>query len=232
MVIITGTSRGIGNALAEHYLSLGKTVHGIGRTSTLVHPNYTHHTCDLGNPKAVSELTFSNPDDELIFIHNAGILGPVNRFSALDDDPTAEIMQVNFHAGTAILHSLMKQRSVDQRLTVVFISSGAGKRPIPSWAGYCASKAAVDLFLSTVQAEETEKGSTTRLYAFSPGVVNTQMQTDIRTVSNANFSSSERFQQLYEQNELQEPKIVAEKIAKLIADRPEGQVLWSAADIH
>jgi len=230
MVIITGTSRGIGKALAEHYLAMGKTVHGISRTSALEHPNYVHHTCDLGNPEAVKRLNFPNPEEELIFVHNAGILGPVNRFSELDSDPTNEIMQVNFHAGTAILHRLMRQSS-KHLFTVVFISSGAGKRPIPSWAGYCSSKAAVDLFLSTVQLEETEKGSNTRLYAFSPGVVDTQMQTAIRGVDIARFSSSERFHQLHSNNELQDPKEVAAKIAKLIAKRPEGQVLWNATEV-
>ena len=231
MVIITGTSRGIGKALAEHYLALGKAVHGIGRTSTLHHTSYTHHFCDLSNAEAVGNLKFAVDDDELIFVHNAGMLGSVNRFSDLETDPTAEIMQVNFHAGTALLHALMKQYKSNQALTVVFISSGAGKRPIPSWAGYCASKAAVDLFLSTVQAEESEKGSNIRLYAFSPGVVDTQMQREIRNVSEANFSASERFHQLHEQNELQSPGVVAEKIATLIENRPEGQVLWNANEL-
>lgn len=232
MIIITGTSRGIGKAIAEKYLSEGEIVHGIGRTSTIEHANYTHHFCDLSSPKQVEELQIPEMNEAVVFIHNAGILGTVNRFAGLKKQDTSEVMQLNFLSGTELLHKLVRSLKQEQLFTGVFISSGAGKRPIPSWAAYCASKAAVDLFLETFQAEEDEKpGSTIRVYAFSPGVVDTAMQTQIRSVEKEHFSSIERFRDLHSDNELLAPEIVAQKLYSLIERRPTEKVLWSVSEI-
>lgn len=231
MIIITGTSRGIGKAIAEKYLNEGETVHGIGRTASIEHPNYMHHTCNLGSAEETAALQLPATDEELIFIHNAGMLGTVNRFSDLEQQDTDDVMQLNFLSGAALLHKLMRSLNPNQVFTGVFISSGAGKRPIPSWAAYCASKAAVDLFLSTVQAEEDEKpDSTIRLYAFSPGVVDTAMQAQIRSTDQEAFSSLDRFQELHASNELLKPENVAQKLHTLIRQRPE-KVLWSVSEI-
>lgn len=232
MIIITGTSRGIGKAIAEKYLSEGEIVQGIGRTSTIEHPNYTHHFCDLSSPKQVEELQIPETNEAVFFIHNAGILGTVNRFADLEKQDTTEVMQLNFLSGTELLHKLVRNLKPGQLFTGVFISSGAGKRPIPSWAAYCASKAAVDLFLAAFQAEEDEKPeSTIRVYAFSPGVVDTAMQTQIRSVEKEYFSSIERFRDLYSDKELLAPETVAQKLHSLIERRPTEKVLWSVSEI-
>jgi NAD(P)-dependent dehydrogenase (short-subunit alcohol dehydrogenase family) len=56
MVIITGTSKGIGKAVTENYLALGQKVIGIGRTKTIEHPNYQHLFVDLSKQKDVIAL--------------------------------------------------------------------------------------------------------------------------------------------------------------------------------
>lgn len=233
MVIITGTSRGIGFSLAKQYLEQGEDVIGVGRTSTIEHGNYTHLFCDLSDPAQVAALSLPKIDEEIIFIHNAGILGEVNRFSEMKQTDIAQVLQVNLFAGAELLHQIVGGLKSKQQFTCVFISSGAGKRPIPSWAAYCASKAAVDLFLQTFQVEENEReNSNTQVYAFSPGVVDTGMQSTIRSVDANRFSSSERFHGLHQNNELQQPDIVAKKLIKLIANRPTDKVLYSVTDIH
>lgn len=240
MIIITGTSRGIGKAVAEQYLAQGKRVVGISRSCSIEHPLYTHLVCDLSSNEAVAALQLPIADKPVIFIHNAGMLGQVNRFSDTAQPDAGEVMQVNYTSGTVLLHHLMKQLKPKQQFTGVFVSSGAGKRPIPSWAAYCASKAAVDLFLQTVQAEEDEKSngngdsqvaSTLRVYAFSPGVVDTAMQADIRSTNEHHFSSSERFHSLHQNGELKSPEEVAEKIIRLIEQRPTDRVLCSVTDL-
>lgn len=231
MIIITGTSRGIGRAIAELYLSKGRQVLGIGRSSTIKHKNYSHLFCDLSKVSEVEALTFPEMKEDIVFIHNAGVLGEVGRFTDLISTSHRDVMQVNFNAGAELFHKLL-QPSNGKEFTCVFISSGAGKRPIASWAGYCASKAAVDLFLETVQAEENEKeNSKVRVYSFSPGVVDTGMQEQIRNVDQEDFSSLERFRHLHANGDLLPPEKVAEKLAKLIHDRPSDKVLWTVAEI-
>ena len=60
---------------------------------------------------------------------------------------------------------------------VAHISSGAGRRPLAGWSVYCATKAAVDHHAVTVAAEDHDG---VRIVAIRPGVVDTDMQGDIR----------------------------------------------------
>jgi len=231
MIIITGASRGIGKAVAELYLSKGRQVLGIGRTTTIEHKNYSHLFCDLSSASEVEELSFPEMAEDIVFIHNAGVLGEIGRFTDLENTSHSEVMQVNFSSGMEIFYKIAA-RSNQQEFTCVFISSGAGKRPIASWASYCASKAAVDLFLETVQAEENEKeNSKLRVYSFSPGVVDTAMQEKIRKAGQEDFSAVERFKGLHANGDLLPPEEVAEKLSQLIHMRPLDKVLWTVGEI-
>ena len=59
---ITGTSRGLGKALAEKILmQSGNRVFGVSRTKTITHERYQHYKLDLGNEKAVLKFKFQPP---------------------------------------------------------------------------------------------------------------------------------------------------------------------------
>lgn len=234
MVIITGTSRGIGKAIAENYLAKGKTVIGIGRNHTIDHSNYTSVICDLSDPDSVEKLSFPDLNtDELIFIHNAGILGEVNYFEKLPTDELAKVMQVNLFSGAVILQKLLQQTDKDRSFKAVFISSGAGKNPIASWASYCASKAAVDLFCQTIQLEEQQLGrSNFHCLSVAPGVVDTEMQALIRSSSEEAFSEVERFKDYKTSNQLYSPELVSKKLHKLVHSTKTDKVLYSLRDIE
>jgi benzil reductase ((S)-benzoin forming) len=234
MVIITGTSRGIGKAIAENYLSLGEQVIGIGRNHTISDPNYSAIMCDLSNPESVDQISFPHFGEEpVIFIHNAGILGRVDYFEKLESGELARVMQVNLFAGAAILQRLLKDLPKTKVFKSIFISSGAGKNPIASWAAYCASKAAVDLFCQTIQLEEQLLGREKfHCISVAPGVVDTDMQVLIRKTSESSFSEVERFKEYKNSNQLYSPELVAKKLYKLIHETPLEQVIHSLRDIH
>ncbi|MDR0802690.1 SDR family NAD(P)-dependent oxidoreductase [Fluviicola sp.] len=233
MVIITGTSRGIGKALAENYLANGKKVIGISRNHTIIHANYTAVACDLSNPDSIEQLAFTNlKSEELIFIHNAGILGEVNYFEKLRADEPHRVMQVNLFAGATILHQLLRLTPKDLPFKAVFISSGAGKNPIASWAAYCASKAAVDMFCQVIQLEEYQLGRTAfNCLSVAPGVVDTEMQARIRSVNQDVFSEVARFQEYKLSDQLYSPKLVSQKLYKLLHHTKLTQVIYSLKDI-
>lgn len=233
MVIITGTSKGIGKAIAENYLALGEQVTGIGRNHTISHPNYTALVSDLSKPEDVEQISFSDFGEEpVIFIHNAGILGQVDYFEKLPSDELTGVMQVNLFAGAAILQKLLKQLPKTHAFKSIFISSGAGKTPIASWAAYCASKAAVDLFCQTIQVEEAQLGRTGfHCLAVAPGVVDTAMQETIRSTNPSSFSDVGRFLEYKNTNQLYTPELVAKKLYKLVHELPLDGVLYSLREI-
>ena len=67
-ILITGTSQGIGKAIAEKFLQEGHTVHGIDReTGSIDHPAYTHHQCDIRDKEHLPQLAGVE-----ILINNAG----------------------------------------------------------------------------------------------------------------------------------------------------------------
>lgn len=229
MVIITGTSKGIGKAIAENYLALGQNVIGIGRTKTIEHLNYQHLFIDLSKQEEVDSIQLSYPtDEEIVFIHNAGVLGEIKRFSDQAKFDLQSTFQVNLFSSAQLLQQVLKSCPLDQVVKTLFVSSGAGKRPIPSWAGYCASKAAVDLFLQTIQLEELEKGRTDfYCYSFAPGIVDTAMQTSIRSTKQSDFSSVEQFKDLHMNGALNTPKKVADTIVKLLSINTQKAVICS-----
>ena len=57
IVLITGSSRGVGRLITDHFLSGGSTVIGVSRSATTIsHENYTHFSVDIGSPEQVIKM--------------------------------------------------------------------------------------------------------------------------------------------------------------------------------
>lgn len=230
MIIITGASSGIGKALAEIYLQQGQKVIGISRTNSIEHELFEFIPCDLTK---VEELKFLlkklpecfTPNEEISLINNAGIIGDIKASKDLTLEHYLNVTTVNIVALQAITTSALAHTNNHQLNAIVNISSGAGRRAIPSWSAYCASKAAVDLFSETIKAELLEQGNNhTKVYALAPGVVDTQMQNHIRKTNEADFSSLSNFKKLKEENNLKSPLDVAQQIIELL-QLPQQEVI-------
>lgn len=226
LVIITGVSRGIGKALAENYLNRGWKVIGIGRNSSLNHPNYEWKKCDLADSSGIDSLEISVAGfQEVLLINNAGVLGTVNRLSDQKTQDNKAVFQINVLAPMELTKKLAQLCGEVLPLTVLNISSGAGRRPIASWSYYCASKAALDMFSQCFQLEEREKGRKTKVYALAPGVIASDMQVQIRSAQAADFSASKQFHDLYHDKQLQSVEEVAEKIVRFLESNLSDEVI-------
>src|SRR5690606_32318053 len=188
-VIITGVSSGMGFALVKHYLEQNCFVVGIGRTNDFEAENYVFHQCDLSQNTSYDFLKdYVYHAECLILINNAGVIGNIERISEQEISDIKQVMQVNTIAPMLLCQFVLREFPLNRELTIVNISSGAGKRPMPSWAAYCASKAAIDLFSQTIYLEELERGRMIKVYSVAPGVVDTPMQDKIRKSKPQNFS--------------------------------------------
>lgn len=230
-VFITGVSKGLGEASAHIFLEKGYPVTGIGRSHTIKHDRFSFISCNLQDLKAVKELSIQANEQEIILINNAGIIGAVQRLVDQENPDILEVMYVNTLAPMLLAQTFLKRFAADRRLTIANISSGAATRPIPSWAAYCASKSALNIFSETMQLEQIEKGHQTRVLAISPGVIDTDMQSTIRAANKNDFSSSEVFHDLKKNHELTDSYTAAQKLFKLLTSFKNQQVICSLREV-
>jgi len=211
--IITGTSSGIGKALAKFYLKNGDKVIGISRNNTIENENFTHVKCDLSDKQQLHELALlkhtTKEDYPIRLINNAGIIGDINRSHELTLTHYVDMAMVNLVAPQFLCSYVLQTFGFDNVDTIINISSGAGERPVPSWGSYCATKAAIDIYAKTLHEEIKEMGKSTQVFNISPGVVDTRMQENIRSSREEKFSGRQNFIDLKENEELRSPKEVA-----------------------
>jgi benzil reductase ((S)-benzoin forming) len=217
---ITGSSRGIGLALVTELIQAGYFVIGISRGKTLIHQQFHQVNLDLNDLAAVKDFTFDFKGEEVLLINNAGMLGDVKPIGAMSASNIQAIMNVNTIAPQIMINSFLKTfQNKAKKGHIITISSGAGKYPIDAWATYCASKAAMDLYSETVAAELQARSHTNwTVHSIAPGVVDTTMQTHIRSSNSNDFLGLDKFIQLKENDELASPIDVAMKIMRVIND--------------
>ncbi len=229
--IITGVSRGLGKAICDLLLERGERVIGIGRSHDYQVPEFTFLECDLSDSSSIEELHFPLFNESVVLINNAGILGEIGRLSEKNNNTPDLVMQVNVVAPIKLLQKAYHSTYDKAKFTVVNISSGAANRAIPSWASYCASKAALNMYSETFYEEEKELGRNCKVYAVAPGVIDTGMQQQIRNANQSDFSSVDKFRKLKEDNELFSSEEAAQRLLKLLDLPYEGEVFYDLRDL-
>lgn len=219
---ITGSSRGIGKALADILLKKETNkVFGYGRNKAIEHPNYTHLTRDFTDPKVLSGLSFPKLPDakKIILINNAGVINEILRLGKQQNASILQDIQVNLTAAIVLINSFLSQyQSLEIPRIILNVSSGAARRPVDAWGPYCASKSGVDM-ISEVVAEEQQfqaEKNRVRIFSVAPGVVDTAMQDQIRETDEADFSNLQRFIDLKKNNQLFSPEKSAELLLKFV----------------
>jgi 3-oxoacyl-[acyl-carrier protein] reductase len=76
-VLVTGSRKGLGRSLAQHFLDLDATVIGLSRQSgTIDHPRYSHYQCDVRDVDALQTAfrTIGATSELNVVVNNAGVL--------------------------------------------------------------------------------------------------------------------------------------------------------------
>jgi benzil reductase ((S)-benzoin forming) len=216
MFIVTGVSKGLGQAIVNALLEQGENVIGIGRSHQFKDPKFSFIACDLSDIDSIKKIKLPVFKGPLTLINNAGILGNIKRLSDQKVLDIAEVLLVNVIAPAELINVVYNSLELKHDFRLVNISSGAANSAIPSWAAYCASKAALNMLTEAFFIEEKEKGNNIVAYAVSPGVIDTEMQAQIRSADPNEFSAVQKFINFKEQDELFSPKEAAKRLLTLL----------------
>jgi NADP-dependent 3-hydroxy acid dehydrogenase YdfG len=181
-VFITGASSGLGRGLALHYAHHGATVHAAARrkdeleklaaeapTIVPVPLDVQDHEALAAAIRAAEEASGGALD---LVIANAGIGQPTSA-RKMDWKVVRKIMDVNVTSACVTIAAALPKMIERNRGQVVAVSSLAAFRGMPGNASYCASKAALHLWMESVRVDlRNTKVRATTIY---PGFVRTAM---------------------------------------------------------
>lgn len=236
--MITGTSRGLGEAMvkrlfsSDHHLvciSRKKNDHLIKEAAN----NQTaldYYECDLHelhSLDALMERIFhalsSIKIDALYLINNAGVVQPI----APAHKNTSEEIERNIHVNliapmilTANFIKLAYHLKIEKR--ILNISSGAGRNPYEGWSSYCAAKAGLDHFTRCVAKEQQKEAFGARIVSLAPGIIDTDMQKEIRSTHKEDFTDLNKFIQYKKEGQLSQAQATANKIIDLLCSTSFG----------
>lgn len=224
VLLITGTRKGIGKYLAEHYLGQGNRVIGCSRgPSSVQHDNYRHFQLDVTDEPEVVEMfrSISNTEDRLdVLINNAGIAS-MNHLLLTPVKAVQNILATNF-VGTFLLcreaAKVMKRRQFGR---IVNFTSVATPLKLEGEAVYAASKAAVVSF-TQITAKELAPFNIT-VNAIGP----TPIQTDlIRSVPPEKIEKVIKTQPIQRLGEMKDVANVVDFFIQPASDFITGQVIY------
>jgi benzil reductase ((S)-benzoin forming) len=217
---ITGTSRGIGKALAE-LLFKDKDNHitGISRSNSITHKNYNHVTLDLSKYENVEKFNFTihKEAERITLVNNAGYIGEIKRTGNHKNMDIAVELAVNLTAPAVLMNKFIDTyRNSSAEKIILNISSGAGRHPIDAAGTYCASKAGLDMFSRTIAEEQRITGGDFKVVSISVGVVDTEMQSMLREADKNEFSRRNEFIGYKEKGIIQQPEYVARRLVEIM----------------
>jgi benzil reductase ((S)-benzoin forming) len=230
--IITGTSRGIGEALAKSIIEPGNTLFAVSRTmnedlveyaSSLNVPVF-YHEADLSKRdqaelfiNSVFEKIHLTDNDKIALINNAGMLEPVAPVKSIDFEMTEKHLNLNLLA-PFIMSSvfLAKTTGLSIPKVILNISSGASSHAFSGWSVYCSSKAGLDMLTKAAGLEQNAEQHPATIFALAPGIIETGMQELIRDTDENLFPDRNMFIQLYKEGKLAKVEDVAKIILRSI----------------
>lgn len=233
LYIVTGASRGLGRALAEGLLAPRRALLTIARnpdptlavrasaTGTTVEQWALDLAHDVGAAARLEAWLHAQPRDRFAtatLINNAGLLGKVGPIDASDAETLAAVLRVGLEAPLVLTSAFLRAtRAWAAQRRVLNVSSGAGRRPIAGWAAYCAAKAGLDHFSRVTALDEQRLPNPARIVSLAPGVIDTDMQGELRASDPSGFPDIEQFKQLKASGQLASPEAAAARVLAYLA---------------
>ena len=233
LFILTGASRGLGLAIAHQLVVPGNTLLCMSRSTndalaarassasaTLVQ---WRQDLALGARAGarleqwLREQTSGNFASATL-INNAGVMARIEPLSDADADDLSRTLRVGLEAPMQLTSAFLRAtHNWKAAKKVLNISSGLGRRAMAAQAGYCAAKAGMDHFTRCVALDEALKTNSAKVCSLAPGVIDTNMQIQLRSADANAFADRGTFVRLKETGSLASPEHAARSVLDFLA---------------
>jgi benzil reductase ((S)-benzoin forming) len=237
--IVTGHSRGLGAAIAAELLTRNIRVLGLARRANVAlgqrFPAMLEQVnLDLSDSAAVALWLagdrlrqFLSGSASVLLINNAGSLRPVGPIAGQDLGMIARTVSLNVATPLMLASAVAAASSDAGDRRIVHVSSGAARNAIPGWSVYCATKAALDHHARAAMLDQT---ADLRICSLAPGVIDTDMQAEIRASASDLFPLREKFHEMKRKRELSSPDETAQRLVDYLLSEQFGRL--AVADLR
>ncbi|MDZ5713191.1 SDR family NAD(P)-dependent oxidoreductase [Jeotgalibacillus haloalkalitolerans] len=221
--MVTGGSKGLGAAIVTHLIDRDIEVTDVsrsGNSSMKGNQFYKHQQVDMTSLSESLNFLRSWTEEQkdltkLYLIQNAGTVQPMETVGNMDPSAIETAIALNYTAPAAWANLAFRLADeIGFELVIVNITSGAADKPNHGWSVYGSTKAALNLFTETAALEQGDEGHT--IISYSPSIMDTGMQEEIRSTDAASFAAVETFQQYKEQGKLRKPEDVAGVLVNIL----------------
>lgn len=187
-VLITGASRGIGEAAAREFAAAGARVALLARNRERIADvageigeQAIAIPCDVSRYWEVAtaiEKVVQATGSLDVLVANAGVIEPIAPLAEADPEAWGKLIDINLKGVFNGMRAALPIMRANGGGTVITISSGAAHGPMEGWSAYCSSKAGAYMLTRTAHLENHEHSI--RVLGLSPGTVATEMQREIK----------------------------------------------------
>jgi NAD(P)-dependent dehydrogenase (short-subunit alcohol dehydrogenase family) len=236
LTILTGASRGMGLAMAQQLLARGHDLLCLSRKTSdelAAQAKQAGRQCEQwpqdlarGDTAAARLETWLKAQESGSFasvtlINNAGMIPHIAPVDGVPPVQLAEAMRVDLEAPMLLTGAFLRGTAHwPGAKKILNISSGLGRHPMASQATYCTAKAGLDHFSRCVALEQAQLPNGARIASVAPGVIDTDMQVQLRSADAASFPDRGTFAGLKDNGGLSSPQEAAARVLAFL-ERPD-----------
>ena len=169
-ILITGTTSGVGAAIAHDYIEKGWNVIGFARGESIFQfENYKHFEVDIANPYLLS-VVFEQIGNIDILVNNAAVF-KMKPFSQTSIDEIDDMIDINLKGAMYVTKFALQKMEKGSR--IFFINSVAGLEELENQSAYCSSKHGLTGFAGVLGQELRPRGI--KVTSIHPGGIDTPL---------------------------------------------------------
>lgn len=169
---------------------------------------------DVSSPDGISTIVSALPPNASVkyLIHNAGMLGPIAPLAEIERSSWHQVVATNLEAPLFLTQALIPQlkkyfSETGSKPRILNVSSGAALNAYEGWGPYCVTKAGLNMMYRCLSVELLHHDIL--VGSVRPGIVDTDMQVQIREYEGDHFPAQQKFFDLHKGGQLESPDKVA-----------------------